>query len=67
MADDLVRMRVIRAGGNNSGYLRIGDVIAVDAAHAAMFEIVGFAERLEAVTDAETETPGVRRNRRQRR
>jgi hypothetical protein len=54
---DLIAMRVLRAGTNSEGSHRIGDVIAVDTAHAEMFEAAGFAERVEAVTNAEAE-PG---------
>jgi hypothetical protein len=61
MTDVLVAMRVIRPGTNDTGYHPVGDVITVDAAHAAVFEEAGFAERLEAVTDAAAETPGARR------
>ena len=68
-------MRVLVAGTTDDGSHQAGDVITVDEAHAALFALVGFAERIETlhvttVTDyrhAEAETVGVRRSRRRTR
>jgi uncharacterized ParB-like nuclease family protein len=63
MADTRVRMRVLVAGSNDAGDHRPGDVITVDEPHAALFETIGFAVRVEAATDAATETAVARRSR----
>lgn len=49
MAAQLVRMRVLVAGTNDTGSHQVGDVIEVDEPHAALLALVGFAERIEAV------------------
>jgi hypothetical protein len=75
MADTLMRMRVLQAGTNNDGSHQVGDEITVDAAHAELFELIGFAERLDAIhvttvidyRHAEAETDAARRNRRRTR
>jgi hypothetical protein len=72
MAETLIRMRVLQAGTNDTGSHEVGDTITVDEPHAVLFELAGFAVRLEivhvaAVSDAEAKTDGARSNRRRTR
>ena len=67
MADVLVPMRVLVNGWGVDDYHVAGEVITVPIVYVETFELCGYARRVAAVTDAETETPAVRRNRRQRR
>lgn len=69
MAEILIRMRALQRGTNDSGTHEIGDVFTVDEPHAVLFELAGFAVRLEtvhvaAVSHAEANTDGARSNRR---
>lgn len=52
MTDERVRMRVLQRGTNDTGTHEVGDEIVVDAVHAAMFEIAGFAVPVATVTEA---------------
>jgi hypothetical protein len=46
-ADASIAMRVLQTGTNDTGSHQVGDTIVVDAAHAELFEMAGFAERVE--------------------